>query len=112
MDWLPGNYFLKILLKNNPLLNDKEIERKLNGNTQSPALKGDKRGSMKEQKWDESLESNKDFLDSSAILPEEESGEETREAAPKPKTQLTELRRRIEERLDSKRIDLEYEWDE
>ena len=32
--------------------------------------------------------------------------------APKPKTQLTELRRRIEERLDCKRIDLEFEFEE
>ncbi|MDD9889019.1 MAG: hypothetical protein OXU66_08645 [Gammaproteobacteria bacterium] len=67
---------------------------------------------MKEQNWDESLESAKDFLDRSTVLSEEESEEEIREAASKPKTQLTELRRRIEERLDSKRIDLEYEWDE
>ena len=62
---------------------------------------------MKEQKWDESLESTKDFLDPTGVLPEEE--KEIREAAPKAKSHLTELRRRIEERLDSKRIDLDYE---
>lgn len=62
---------------------------------------------MKEQKWDESLESTKDFLDPIGVLPEEE--KEIREAAPKAKSHLTELRRRIEERLDTKRIDLDYE---
>ena len=62
---------------------------------------------MKEQKWDESLENTKDFLDPTGVLPEEE--KEIREAAPKAKSHLTELRRRIEERLDTKRIDLDYE---
>jgi hypothetical protein len=73
---------------------------------------------MKEQKWDDSLESTKEFLDPGAIALEEVDGEgverleDVREAASKPKTQFTELRRRIEERLDSKRIDLEFEFDE
>lgn len=70
---------------------------------------------MKEQKWDETLVSSKEFLDPTAVLPEEEEEEEVEEvrvAAPKTKSHLTELRRRIEERMDSKRIDLEYEWDE
>ena len=62
---------------------------------------------MKEQKWDESLESTKDFLDPTGVLSEEE--KEIREAAPKAKSHLTELRRRIEDRLDTKRIDLDYE---
>ena len=62
---------------------------------------------MKEQKWDESLDSTKDFLDPTGVLSEEE--KEIREAVPKAKSHLTELRRRIEERLDTKRIDLDYE---
>tara|TARA_Y100001960_G_C14278200_1_gene635566 strand:+ start:305 stop:637 length:333 start_codon:yes stop_codon:yes gene_type:complete len=98
---------LKILLKNNPLLNDKEIIRKLNGNTRSSESNEEKRGTMKEQKWDENLESTKDFLDPTGGLPGEE--REIRETVPKAKSHLTELRRRIEERLDTKRIDLDYE---
>ncbi|NKB32366.1 MAG: hypothetical protein GKR91_04640 [Pseudomonadales bacterium] len=95
------------------MLNDKEIDRKLNGNTQSPQTKGGKRGTMKEQKWDDSLESTKEFLDPGAVLPDDtQEEEEIRVAAPKTKSHLTELRRRIEERLDSKRIDLEYDWEE
>ena len=68
---------------------------------------------MKEQKWDVSPEITKEFLDPIAILPEEvEREEEVSRTTPKPKTQLTELRRRIEERLDCKRIDLEFEFEE
>ena len=79
---------------------------------------------MKEQKWDDSYEGAKDFLDTGAIAIEEEDEEdeeedeaeeqleEEREAAPKAKTRFTELRRRIEERLDSKRIDLEFDFDD
>jgi len=107
MVWLPRYYLFKILLKNNHMLNDKEIVHKINGNAHSIESNEGKRGTMKEQKWDESLESAKDFLDSTAVLPEEE--EEIRETAPKAKSHLTDLRRRIEERLDNKRIDLDYE---
>ena len=89
------------------MLNDKEIVSKWNGNTRSSESNEERRGAMKEQKWDESLESTKDFLDPTGVLPEDE--KEIREAAPKAKSHLTELRRRIEERLDTKRIDLDYE---
>ena len=107
MVWHPRYNLFKILLKNNHMLNDKEIVRKTNGNTHSYESNEEKRGAMKEQKWNESLESTKDFLDPTAVLPEEE--EEIREATPNAKSHLTDLRRRIEERLDNKRIDLDYE---
>ena len=54
------------------MLNDKEIIRKLNGNTRSSESNEEKRGTMKEQKWEENLESTKDFLDPTGVLPGEE----------------------------------------
>lgn len=66
---------------------------------------------MKPQKWNESIEGSKDFLEFPIFLSEEEAEVEIRESAPKAKTHLTELRRRIEERMECKRIDLEFEWD-
>ena len=62
---------------------------------------------MKGQKWDDTAVSFKENLESPPIFHEE--GAETNIAERKPKSHLTELRRRIEERLDSKRIALEYE---
>lgn len=68
---------------------------------------------IKEQEWDNSPESSKEFLDPSSVLPEDEGDEtELKAVAAKGKSQFTDLRRRIEERLDSKRIDLEYDWDD
>ena len=65
---------------------------------------------MKQQKWDDSIESVKEFIEISAILPDDEPEERVSVAA--DKSRVTELRRRIEERMDSKRIALEYEYDE
>lgn len=68
---------------------------------------------MKEQKWDD-FESAKDILEA-AIVSEESDVDEQKTSASKDKSRVTELRRRIEERLDSKRIALEcdyLEWDE
>ena len=120
MHRLPMKFILKILLKNVPPLNDIGNKHRLNGNTRAPvglaswgSAETAKRGAMKEQKWDISPEITKEFLDPIAILPEEvEREEEVSRTAPKPKTQLTELRRRIEERLDCRRIDLEFEFEE
>lgn len=64
---------------------------------------------MKEQKWDEPLENAKEIFDIAANAVEEEDVDES------PATggsQFTELRRRIEERMDSKRIAHEYDWDD
>ena len=68
---------------------------------------------MKEQNGGESFEESKEFFDANALIPEEELD---LEAEPKPgrkgnKSRVTELRRRIEERLDSKRVDLEFDYD-
>jgi hypothetical protein len=65
---------------------------------------------MKEQKWDDSIENSAEFLESAALLPEDEA--EAKETAPAGKSKVAELRRRIEARLDSKRIDHEYDYDE
>lgn len=69
---------------------------------------------MKEQKWDSSIEDAKEFFDASLLLPDEDS--EIKMAASGSNTHITELRRRIEERIDSKRIahefDDEFDYDE
>ena len=61
---------------------------------------------MKEQKWGDALEGVKEIFDSSAFISEEGPG--IKIADKKSKSHITQLRRRIEERLDSKRIALEY----
>ena len=62
---------------------------------------------MKEHKWDAAVETSQELFGAS-ITPEDE----TRDAGvmEKPrKSRLTDLRRRIEERLDSKRISMELD---
>ncbi len=68
---------------------------------------------MKKPQWDDSIEDFKEFFDTTVIPPNEElkEGRETAKVAT-PKTQFTELRRRIEERLDSKRIEQEFNYDD
>jgi len=69
---------------------------------------------MKEQKWDNSIDDAKEFFDASQILPGEDS--EVRNSASGSNAHITELRRRIEERIDHKRIahefDDEFDFDE
>lgn len=69
---------------------------------------------MKELQWDDSIDDSKEFFDAAVILPVDEAGvvNEAPVKAASPKTQYTELRRRIEERLDGKRIDHEFEYDD
>ena len=68
---------------------------------------------MKEQNWKENDELAKEFIEANGSLIEEaEVTLEAKSATPQSKSQLTELRRRIEERLDSKRIALEFEYDD
>ncbi len=65
---------------------------------------------MKEPNLEDSLDSSPELYE----MPNDLSAESEEEEAPEQSTasNLTELRRRIEERLDSKRIALEYEWDD
>lgn len=63
---------------------------------------------MKQQKWDD-FESAKDILEA-ALVSEESDVEEQKASGSKDKSRVTELRRRIEERLDSKRIALECDY--
>ena len=69
---------------------------------------------MKAQKWLDSIDEAKDFLEASAVLPEEGSG--ARLSVRDLRSHLTKLRHRIEERLDSKRIahefDDEFDYDD
>ncbi|HAJ75306.1 MAG: hypothetical protein QGG54_04915 [Gammaproteobacteria bacterium] len=65
---------------------------------------------MKEQKWDDSFEDSIEFIEPPAILSEEEP--HMKVVSSSDKSHLTELRRRTEERLDCKRIDLQFDFDE
>jgi hypothetical protein len=69
---------------------------------------------MKELQWDDSIDDSNEFFDAAVVLPvdEENMTDETPVNAVSTKTQYTELRRRIEERLDGKRIDHEFEYDD
>jgi hypothetical protein len=69
---------------------------------------------MKELQWDDSIEDSKEFFDAAVILPADEANvvDGPSAKAVSTKTQYTELRRRIEERLDGKRIDHEFEYDD
>lgn len=70
---------------------------------------------MKEAQWDDdSIDDSKEFFDAAVILPDDETDESDEEPvkAVSPKAHITELRRRIEERLDSKRIDHEFDYDD
>ena len=62
---------------------------------------------MKEQKWDADLDNVKETFEPHTFFADDRL--ELKIAQRKPKSQLTELRRRIEERLESKRIASEYE---
>ncbi|MEQ8409799.1 MAG: hypothetical protein RKH07_16140 [Gammaproteobacteria bacterium] len=66
---------------------------------------------MKEQKWDD-FDSGKELLEAGAvnIEPEAANDDDNEQPVAKGKTRVTEMRRRIEERLDSKRIALEYDY--
>lgn len=65
---------------------------------------------MQEPQWDDSIEDSKDIFEAALILPEDDASEPERITA--PKSHITELRRRIEERMDSKRIDHEFDYDD
>ena len=62
---------------------------------------------MKEHKWEAAVENGQDVF--SASLPHEEEEHEIRVVEKSRKSRFTDLRRRIEERLDTKRISMEYD---
>ena len=62
---------------------------------------------MKEHKWEEALENGQDIF--SASLAHEEEVREIRVVEKSRKSRFTNLRRRIEERQDTKRISIEYD---
>ena len=62
---------------------------------------------MKEHKWDEAAGVMTEVFEPSLSIANDE--KETRVVDKKRKSQLTQLRRRIEERLDSKRISMEFD---
>lgn len=67
---------------------------------------------MKEQNWDDSIDAPKEIFDPANLLAEEGDEAEVRSTQSSKKARVTEMRRRIEERLDSKRISLEFDYDE
>ena len=62
---------------------------------------------MKEHKWDAAVENGQDIFSASPAHEEEE--HEIRVVHKSRKSRFTDLRRRIEERLDTKRISMEYD---
>ncbi len=69
---------------------------------------------MKEQHWDDSAdETSKDILEGAAALMDDNDDEMIeRSTVSSNKLKVTEMRRRIEERLDRKRISLEFDYEE
>jgi hypothetical protein len=70
---------------------------------------------MKEPNWDDSVDDSKEYFDAAEILADDDEADEDENEpvrAVSAKTHFTDLRRRIEERLDSKRIDHEFEYDD
>lgn len=65
---------------------------------------------MNEQKWNDSIDNTNELFEAAAVLPGEDTDIEISTTA--DTSHLTKLRRRIEERLDSKRIALEYNYDD
>ncbi|HJO12885.1 MAG: hypothetical protein QGG67_03280 [Gammaproteobacteria bacterium] len=63
---------------------------------------------MKEYNWEEKIENSKDFLESNALA-DENYPVQVKDTSFKSK-RIVNLRRRIEERLDGKRIELEYDF--
>lgn len=64
---------------------------------------------MKEQKWDDTAASTKEFVEATAIMADEDADD--RLSVSPCKARVTELRRRIEERMDSKRIERLFGYD-
>ena len=62
---------------------------------------------MKENKWEAAAENGQDFFSES--LAHEEEDHEIRVVEKSRKSRFTDLRRRIEERLDTKKISMEYD---
>tara|TARA_Y100001960_G_scaffold270140_1_gene296097 strand:+ start:482 stop:676 length:195 start_codon:yes stop_codon:yes gene_type:complete len=62
---------------------------------------------MKEHKWEAAAENSQDIF--SASLAHEEEEHEIKVFEKSRKSRFTDLRRRIEERLDTKRISMEYD---
>ena len=62
---------------------------------------------MKEHKWEAAGENGQDIF--RASLAHEEEEHEIRVVEKSRKSRFTDLRRRIEERLDTKRISMEYD---
>ena len=62
---------------------------------------------MKEHKWEAAVENGQDIFSTSLAHGEEE--HEIRVVEKSRKSRFTDLRRRIEERLDTKRISMEYD---
>ncbi len=70
---------------------------------------------MKEQNWDETTNAPAKLSDASSLLlagQKKEAGVEPKKSSSTQRTEVTELRRRTEERLEAKRISLEFDYEE
>ena len=66
---------------------------------------------MQEQNWNDTIDAATLPLDA-AILFDIEDDPDPKKSSNTPKTDITERRRRIEERLEAKRISLEYDYED
>lgn len=66
---------------------------------------------MKEQNWDDTIDAPAKFLDAANLLLEEVEAE-PKKSSNSQKSEVTDLRRRIEERLEAKRISHEFDYEE
>lgn len=66
---------------------------------------------MKEQNWDDTIDAPAKFLDAANLLFEEVEAE-PKKSSNSQKSEVTDLRRRIEERLEAKRISHEFDYEE
>ena len=70
---------------------------------------------MKEQNWDETINAPTKLSDASSLLLENERKEgeaEPKKSSSAQRSEVTELRRRTEERLEAKRLSLEFDYEE
>lgn len=66
---------------------------------------------MKEQNWDDTIDAPAKLLDAASLLFEEDDAESIKSSSTQ-KSEVTELRRRIEERLEAKRLSHEFDYEE
>lgn len=66
---------------------------------------------MKEQNWDDAVDAPEDILEATTVLIDDEDEVLEKPVVLSDKIKFTQMRRRIEDRLDSKRLSLEFDYE-